>query len=172
MKAKQWIGRAEFSETGTFRYRLWRVWGKDEGNCVLWIMLNPSTADAQKNDPTVARCFKRSVDMGYDAMQVCNLFAFRSTDPKELYAMGDPIGPRNDEAIVRAMSGSAMIICGWGVHGDHMERGAYVRRLIRSHDRVAYCLGLTKEGQPRHPLYLGYGEPLEPLPEFRPLGVK
>ena len=146
---------AAFSPDRRYRYALTRTWG--DGSTVVFIMLNPSTADAFKVDPTVARCIEFARTWGHESLIVLNLFAWRSTDPKALYTVipgFDPIGPLNDYAIDAVPKGTP-IIAAWGVHGSLDGRGKAVRdRLdIARHD--VYHLGdLTKEGHPRHPLYL------------------
>src|ERR1051326_5628436 len=93
--------RALFSPCGLFRYRLWRHWTPGMPPLV-FVMLNPSTADAEKNDPTVERCERRAKAGGFGGGEVVNLFALRSTDPKALYSAADPIGPENDKVIATA----------------------------------------------------------------------
>lgn len=146
---------AVFSGCGTYRYLLTRRWGA--GPVVTFVMLNPSTADEQVLDPTVRRCIGFAQREGGGALQVVNLFALRSTDPRVLYDHADPVGPGNDDHIGEAAARSAVVIAGWGVHGALAGRGAAVRRLLAQRAAVHH-LGLTKAGtrpgQPRHPLYL------------------
>lgn len=145
---------AEFSECGIYRYRLWRRWA--EGAPCVFIMLNPSTADAERNDPTVERCQRRAVRMGFPAVEVVNLFALRSTDPAALSVADDPIGPGNDAAILAAARGAGMIVAAWGAtRVKHFERrGEMVAEALRFRGFPLYALGITKSGAPRHPLYL------------------
>lgn len=117
-------------------------------------MLNPSTADHFRNDPTVARCETRARDMGAGAFRVVNLFAFRATDPRDLRRADDPVGPGNDVTLRAAARWADMTICAWGAHGDHRGRAAKVLHLLRQTGRPLFTLGLTKGGAPRHPLYL------------------
>jgi hypothetical protein len=145
---------AEYSECETYRYRLWRKW--EEGPTVTFLMLNPSTADAYKNDPTIERCHRRAVAMGFAALEIVNIFAYRATDPRELKKAANPIGPDNDANILESARKSDMTICAWGSHGDHKNRHQEVKELLKSHDISAHVLGLTAKGQPRHPLYLPY----------------
>lgn len=142
---------ADISECGLYRYRLWRRWKR--GDSVLWIMLNPSTADAEQDDPTIRRCISFAESWGCGGIEVVNLFALRATDPKELKAAEDPIGPQNDDILLsRAEAKHRYVIAAWGAHGKLFEREKQVVELLAGMD--LYCLGLTKAGYPRHPLYL------------------
>ena len=157
-----WTGEAVFSKCGRFRYSLLRRWN-DAGNAKLinFIMLNPSTADAMKNDPTVERCCKRAQALGYDRLIVTNVFALRSTDPAALYAAVDAVGPRNDAYIRDVAEKADVVVCAWGNHGVHLGRGDAVNKLLILKEKKVYRLGtLTQENQPRHPLYVSYHERL------------
>ena len=145
---------ATFSDDGIYRYRLWREWDADLPSC-LFIMLNPSTADATQNDPTIRRCIDYARRWGFGRLEVGNLFALRSTDPKVLYAAHDPVGPDNDDALMEMREGANLTVCAWGVHGHHRDRGDTVATML-SHFRPPslHCLGQTKGGAPRHPLYM------------------
>ena len=145
---------AIFSHDGKYRYLLKREWEKD-GNNVLFIMLNPSTADAFVFDPTVKRCFDFAHAWGYTSMSVCNLYAFRSTDPKKLKAEIDPVGKDNNEWLYHAGSDARMIIAAWGTQGTLLRRDQEVITLITTDlGKDLYCLEMTKEGHPKHPLYM------------------
>ena len=146
---------ATFSECGLYRYTLMRIW--DSGRpCVVFLMLNPSTADAITNDPTVERCQRRAVRMGFGGLVVINLFAYRSTDPEALYGLDDPVGSDNDQAILQSASSAGMVICAWGTHGALHGRGAAVRALLRDAGVTLHYLHLNADGSPAHPLYLPY----------------
>ena len=119
-------------------------------------MLNPSTATEIQNDPTVERCERRARTMGFGAFRVCNIFAYRATDPRDMRAVPDPIGPLNDEAISNSAPWADKIICAWGTHGAHLERGPAVEVLLRQTGLQLYHLGLSKAGHPKHPLYISY----------------
>ncbi|MBZ9574644.1 DUF1643 domain-containing protein [Modicisalibacter sp. MOD 31.J] len=151
---------ARFSPCRTWRYDLWRRWAA--GPSVLWLLLNPSTADEVANDPTVERCERRSRTMGYGSLYVCNIFALRSTDPKWLYTADDPIGPENDSAILERAQGVDLVVCGWGNHGLFAGRGQRVLAMLADAGVETHCLRVTGAGEPGHPLYIGYG--VEPRP--------
>ncbi|MBX3323589.1 MAG: DUF1643 domain-containing protein [Phycisphaeraceae bacterium] len=163
-KLMPWIGRASFDRSGRYRYALQRQWAAG-GRRVCFCMLNPSTADASKNDPTVRRCIGYAQRWGFDALEVVNIFALRSTDPRGLYEAADPIGPRNDAAIVRAAERAQLLVLAWGGHGELGGRGREVVRLV-SKTKSAMCLGVTQSGEPRHPLYLSQSELPMAIPSF------
>jgi len=146
---------ATFSKCGLYRYDLRRIWRPD-ARPLLWIMLNPSTADAVVDDPTVKRCTRFAVQWGHGGIVVCNLFAFRSTKPEGLLTVDDPVGlDKNDEVIAREAAEAYQVVVAWGSHGDFMGRGRQVYELIREKvGRSPLCLGTTKAGEPRHPLYV------------------
>jgi hypothetical protein len=140
-------------EGACYRYRLWRVWDLDLPR-VAFVMLNPSTADERVLDPTLRRCLGFAQRWGCGAFEVGNLYALRSTDPAGLRAVADPVGPLNDEYLVRiAEDATYGVVAGWGSNADD-ERAAHVLGLLRRY-RSVYRLGsLTGAGHPRHPLYL------------------
>lgn len=148
---------AVYSDCERYRYALTRVWAEERGR-VLFVMLNPSTATELQNDPTVERCERRARALGFGAFRVCNIFAWRETDPKLMRRAEDPVGPMNDSAIIEACDWAGTIVCAWGTHGAHLERGPEVEHLMRSSGMALHHLGLTKEGHPRHPLYVAYSE--------------
>jgi hypothetical protein len=154
---------ATFSPCKTYRYTLVREWTSlsDRKGHVLFVMLNPSTADENVLDPTVRRCLQYTIDWGYREMHVCNIFALRSTNPKQLYACNDPIGPDNDKCICTEVAGADLVIAAWGSHGAYKDRGSQVMEMITNIKEIHY-LKLTKSGIPGHPLYLK-GD-LTPLP--------
>ena len=148
---------APFSDCGRYRYLLWREWAPDRGR-LLWIMLNPSTADASRDDPTITRCKERAYRLGYGGIEVVNLFALRATNPKALKAVAYPTGIENDRHIAAATGGKRQIIAAWGSHGAYRNRGVAVRRVLEECGVLhrVLVLGLTKGGEPKHPLYVGY----------------
>lgn len=140
---------AIFSEDRIYRYDLWRVW--DERKPVIaFIGLNPSTADETKDDPTIRRCIGYAMSWGYGCLHMLNIFAFRSTDPKGLRTISDPVGPENNTFIKELTSLSGMVIVAWGSHGKYLDRGYRVADMIKD----PKCLKINKDGEPSHPLYL------------------
>ena len=148
------ITGAEISSCGTYRYRLWREWGR--GVSLLWIMLNPSTADAQQDDATIRKCAGFAERWGYTRIEVVNLFALRSPSPKVLKKHWNPIGSQNDAAILDACQrhNHSGIMVGWGSNGDILGRAEKVRVVLMAFR--PQCLGVTLKGHPRHPLYIKY----------------
>ncbi len=146
---------AIYSECQNYRYALTRVW-QGAAAKVLFVMLNPSTATELQNDPTVERCERRARALGFGGFRVCNIFAWRATDPRNMRAQSDPVGPGNDAAILEACDWADDIICAWGTHGEHMARGPAVEKLLRETGLPLQHLGLSKAGHPKHPLYIGY----------------
>lgn len=158
------IRQAYFSQDKSHRYSLFRRWADDETAPLLWILLNPSTADEKIDDPTIRRCIRFSVGFGFSAMRLLNIFAWRSTDPAGLFATDDPVGPLNDATILDCATSAPLIVCAWGVHGDNWGRANAVLELLRPHAAKLRCLGTTKSGAPKHPLYLAADTPLEDFP--------
>lgn len=149
-------GLAFFSPDREYRYWLTRDWSPDERR-VMWIGLNPSTADEAKLDPTLRRILGFSKDWGYSGFVMTNLFAFRATDPKNMKALkGDPVGPDNDGHLLDIARESSLIICCWGVHGAHMARDRSVLDLLCrwGHGPKLHALRVLSGGAPGHPLYL------------------
>lgn len=147
---------AAYSGCEAYRYALWRRWAA--GPSLLYVMLNPSTATERANDPTIERCERRARALGFAALGVVNLFAYRATQPQDLKRAADPTGPLNDAAIRRAAMRADQVLCAWGVHGAHQGRDAQVARLLRDSGRPLLHLGLTRDGAPRHPLYVAYAQ--------------
>ena len=151
---------ATYSPCGLYRYSLWRFWD-GPALTILWIMLNPSTADdLGNNDPTIERCEKRSVAWGFNRMEVVNLFGFRATDPRALRVAADPVGPGNDEAVFAAADRADLILCGWGTEGRLRSRSNDMLALLTT--RPLHCIGRTRQGEPAHPLYLSYARTPRP----------
>lgn len=153
---------AEFSDCRTWRYALWRIWA-GQGNVLTVIGLNPSTADETVDDPTIRRCLRFARDWGHSGLYMLNLLAYRATLPDVMRRAADPVGPANDDALIRYAAGSSRILAAWGTHGDYGGRGAQVLELLGL--RVE-CLGKTKEGYPRHPLYVPAAT--RPIPYYTP----
>lgn len=144
--------------TGTYRYLLGRRIS-DRGTSLLWIMLNPSTADASVDDATIRKLIGFSTRWGAARFEVVNLFALRSTDPQALRAHSDPVGTENDEHIERAIKRADTIVCAWGNDGSFMDRDLVVRALVHEARKTPVALKLNNGGkrrQPAHPLYQPY----------------
>lgn len=148
---------AVFSPDRVYRYALTRTWG--DGPSAAWVMLNPSTADAFADDPTIRRCIDFSRAAGFDGLVVLNLFALRASDPAVMRAHDEPIGPCNN-AVLSLLAGAlgdriGTWVAAWGVHGSHLDRDRRVRDLLAAAGAVRLrCLGTTRDGHPRHPLYV------------------
>lgn len=149
---------ALFSPCRQYRYMLRRQWGEGT-RTINWLMLNPSTADEFRNDPTVAKCERLSRRWGYDGLVVTNLFALRATDPADMKRHTSPVGENNDEAIRIYGGNSELVVCAWGNHGDHLGRWRHVVALLGDRDLHALTINAAT-GQPAHPLYLS--ESLQP----------
>lgn len=155
-------GSACFSDDARYRYRLTRpfyvpkmdLFAPRTSKTCLFIMLNPSTADAFFEDPTIRRCMNFARGWRFDVLEVVNIFALRSTDPHALYEHEDPIGPDNDAHIIEAVSRSELVIAAWGAHGRLKERGKRVLELLVSRADVHALKISKKTGAPGHPLYL------------------
>ena len=151
---------AQYSDCEQYRYALTKVW-ELETSQVVFVMLNPSTATEVQNDPTVERCERRARTLGFGGFQVINIFAWRSTDPKKMRVAKDPIGPDNDNTIMKACRWGDQIIAAWGTHGSHLNRGSEVEKILRKSNKPIFHLGLSKGGHPKHPLYIAYAQRLE-----------
>ena len=153
------------SPCGLYRYELWRdTSGFECEGLMAFVMLNPSTADASKDDPTIRRCMDFARRHHCDRMAVVNLFAYRATDPTALVRAADPVGPENDAHLRGVLSQADVVVAAWGAHKMVAHAGARVA-LVRSlaRDRLR-CLGTTSAGHPRHPLYLPATAPLTRWP--------
>lgn len=139
---------AVLSPEGMYRYRLDRTWG--QGPRVLFVMLNPSTADGTQDDPTLRRCIRFARDWGYGSLTVANLYAYRATAPADLKKAADPVGPECDLYLKRCAGEASLVVAAWGMHAQP-ERVKQVRRLLGPE---VMALAWTKAGQPRHPLYV------------------
>lgn len=142
---------AELSECGTYRYQLWRIWN-DKLPKVLFIMLNPSTADATKDDPTIRRCISFAKSWGYGSLYVGNLFAYRSTSPKGLLEIADPFGEWNNYHLNEMENKCDLIVCAWG-NAPILKELKY-RPKLENISKPLHYLDLANSGTPKHPLYL------------------
>ena len=137
---------AIISKSKKFRYQLWRKWDNDKP-LVMFLMLNPSTADATKNDPTIRRCIGYAKDWGYGGLYVGNLFAYRTAYPKELKDKGYQIGRFNKKHLLNMQKICDKVICAWG------NKQGIPSRITDIFHELHY-LDLAKDGTPKHPLYL------------------
>jgi len=151
---------ANFSPCGKYRYSLLRRWDMFDERKLIFIGLNPSTANETTNDPTIRRCIGFAKTFGFGGMVMLNLFGFVSAYPSVMIAQDDPVGPDTDRIIKSFdIPGNKFVAC-WG-HWKFKDRAVAVMNLI---EQPIYCLGLTNDGDPRHPLYLRKDCQLE---EFR-----
>ena len=170
---------ATLSPCGTYRYALWRFWdgthATDAHRAVVFVGLNPSTADAQVDDPTIRRCRRFAQDWGYPGMVMLNLFAYRATEPRVMkgfsMAGGDAVGCENDKVLQSyrdllaqnppTQGPRGMVVFAWGQDGGFRQRSSVVESIMKE----GFCLGTTKAGDPRHPLYIAASQ--RPLPFIR-----
>lgn len=151
--------RAVFSFDRRYRYHLWREWETGEGS-ITFIGLNPSTGDGQQDDPTIRRLIGFAKAWGYRRLDLVNLFALVSPDPAALASDPDPIGRRNDQ-FLRRVAGDGAVVFMWGANRFARDRAAEVAQRFSA----ARCFGLTKDGSPRHPLYLAKETELIEFPQ-------
>jgi hypothetical protein len=154
---------AEYSPCKLWRYSLTRLWrpadGHDEhAGSVAFVALNPSTATEYEDDPTVRRMIRFAKEWGHGGLVVLNAFAYRSTDPRGLYNVADPVGVENDFAILRWVARVSRLVVAWGRHGTLHGRSHYLSRLLA--DANPMCLGTNGDGSPKHPLYVAADTPL------------
>lgn len=162
---------AQISDDKLYRYFLVRYWGSRDPNHIprilIFVMLNPSTADAVVDDPTIRRCMGFARREGYDGVLVVNLFAYRSAKPEIMRSAQNPIGPENDQWLIRAFQYAREfkidVIAAWGAHGQFEDRDMKVAKLACRYGVQMKCLGKTDAGDPRHPLYIKADKVFEPL---------
>jgi hypothetical protein len=157
-------GSAHISNCGLYRYMLSRTWSQTNATRVLWVMLNPSTADASIDDPTIKRCIGYAKAWGYGGLFVGNLYAYRATDPAHLWDAHfnglDIRGIENDQWLCKMAPVSNLIVAAWGGNADP-QRARSVTKLLSGFQDV-HCIGRTKAAQPLHPLYKS--KDLQPVP--------
>src|SRR5690349_2388113 len=151
---------AVFSRCRRWRYLLWRRWDA-AAPTANFLMLNPSTADEFKLDPSCTRARLYAERWGYGALIVTNLFGWRATDPDEMKAAREPVGRGNDRAIVAAAREAAIVVCAWGNHGAHLGRSSSVKTMLAKAGIRTHVLRMNSCGEPAHPLYLPGG--LKPI---------
>src|SRR6266480_3666997 len=143
---------AIFDINARYRYSLWRAWSTYHPR-IAFVLLNPSTADEERNDPTIRRCMGFARAWNYGSMEVVNLFAYRATNARELLKVDDPVGEENNYYLIQAVERCSSVVVGWGTKGTLLARDRQVLSLFAGL-KDAYCLGITQDGQPRHPLYV------------------
>jgi len=154
---------AIISNDGKYRYELRRTWWNwTAPQLVMFIMLNPSTADDVIDDATITRCINYAMAWGYGGLIVGNLFGHRSKDKKQIRKQADPVGKDNDRILLEAALEADMVICAWGNDGKFMDRSRQILSLLRENGINPQMLTMTKQGEPGHPLYLKKN--LEPIP--------
>jgi hypothetical protein len=158
---------ALLSPCRTYRYHLERVWNAHSPR-LLWVMLNPSTADQTDDDPTIRRCIGFARREGYGGIEVVNLFGLRATYPADIWGHPDPVGPENDRYLRETFAQLPLAVCAWGAVGgafgiltEKWTRDKTVWRMLMAANVSAYCLGVTGAGHPKHPLYLAANTALE-----------
>lgn len=136
-----------------YRYTLWRLWDRSKP-ALMVIGLNPSTADEDTNDPTIRRCINFAKSWNFGGLCMVNLFAYRATAPEQMMnAIIDPVGERTDELILKSVDQVGMILAAWGGKGGYQGRDKALMEILPE-DKPLWCLGKTKDGHPRHPLYI------------------
>ena len=151
---------AVISACGRYRYLLRRTWDHKKPRA-LYVMLNPSTADARVDDATIRSCVRLASSLGYGSIEVVNVFAYRATNPDELLTADDPAGPENEWHVEAALGRCDVPILAWGAFPPAREASVYIRNAIRARRPAAFCFGKTKSGAPKHPLYVKSGTALE-----------
>lgn len=151
---------ATISDCGKYRYLLRRTWDNTKP-LVLFCMLNPSTADAEVDDATIRSCVRLSKGMGFGGLEVVNLMAWRATDPKHIPPMpSEALGSDNPRTVNAAVVRCETIICAWGAHPYAKRFAGGMMDLVKLNGKQAQCFGVTKDGAPKHPLYIKSGTPL------------
>lgn len=144
-KGSAWI------ENG-YRYELRREWGPRRGRTIIWVMLNPSTADAEQEDATLRRIIDFSERWGNAGLRVVNLYALRATNPRELAKHPTPEGRHNRQVLAKALDTAGTIVAAWGNHGKGTTPSRWLMARAMDRERPLRCLGLTQRGAPIHPL--------------------
>jgi hypothetical protein len=144
---------ATFSACRRWRYLLWRCWDASRP-AANFLMLNPSTADEVRLDPTCTRARHYAERWGFGAVLITNIFGWRATDPQDMKSVKNPVGRGNDAAIVKAAKQAKLVVCAWGNHGEHRGRGEEVLGMLARHGVDLHLLKLNGGGHPAHPLYL------------------
>ena len=147
---------AKLSECRKYRFALWRTWDESKPY-VMFVGLNPSTADETTNDPTLTRCINYAKSWGFGVC-MANIFAYRATKPIDMKAATDPIGAENNDWLVELSNDAGMVVAAWGNDGSYLGRSKQIEELLPN----LHCLKLNKSGEPAHPLY--QKSDIEPVP--------
>ena len=139
---------AKLSECRKYRYALWRTWDNSKPY-VMFVGLNPSTADEVSDDPTLMRCINFAKLWGYGGVCMANLFAFRATEPSDMKSAQDPIGKENNQWLEKLAESAGLVVAAWGNDGSFLNRSTQVKELLPN----LHCLKMNKSGEPAHPLY-------------------
>jgi len=139
---------AKLSECRKYRFALWRTWD-DSKPYVMFVGLNPSTADETSDDPTLTRCINYAKSWGFGGVCMANIFAYRATKPNDMKAVVDPIGSENNEWLEKLSNDAGLVVAAWGNDGSHLARSEQVKGILPK----LHCLKLNKTGEPVHPLY-------------------
>lgn len=162
--AEDWVSKsgAKLSECRIYRYALWRHWDwQGQKNCVMFIGINPSTADETKDDTTITKCIGFAKRWGYGGLYMMNLYGYRSPYPHEMVRVDDPVGPGNDVTFWNYGKVVGLVVAAWGSsvsarHKSRMQYQSRINQVLACVARPVYCLGRTQDGSPRHPSRLGY----------------
>ncbi|MBB5188721.1 hypothetical protein HNQ57_003012 [Zhongshania antarctica] len=139
---------AKLSECRKYRFALWRIWDDSKPH-VMFIGLNPSTANETEDDPTLTRCINYAKSWGFGGVCMANLFAFRATAPEDMLTACDPVGHENDKWLIKLSGKAGLVVAAWGNTGCHIGRSHQVKQLLPN----LHCLKMNKSGEPAHPLY-------------------
>lgn len=153
------LSDATISKCETYRYLLRRIWS--DATPLGVVMLNPSTADMTTDDNTIRRCVNFAKSFGHGGILVANLFAYRATKPEELFTAADPVGPDNLAQVEAMLQQVESVLCAWGTQGDFLGQGKKMTEFIAKR-KPMYCLGVNKNGSPKHPLYIASSTKLIP----------
>lgn len=156
----------KFSENRRYRYELVHrcddLLTTGELRFLVWVGLNPSTADEQALDPTLKRIRAFTQREGYHGFVMLNLFAWRDTDPDQMMREMDPVGRENDDTLRKWSKPGQKIVCAWGNHGGHLSRWRKVAEMMKAAGAELVCLSTNADGSPKHPLYVKSDTPLQP----------
>jgi hypothetical protein len=157
---------ATFSADRSYRYRLWRRW-QPKLPCLVYVLLNPSTADETRDDPTIRRCIVRAARTGFGSVEILNVFAWPDVSPEVLVSAFDPVGPENDRHILECVASCDTVIVGWGRWAEIILPGRpdHVLGILKAAGKTPLAFKVNGDGSPKHPLYISYS--ILPVPYGR-----